>query len=92
MPRLELEQFAGRELARVYIAGRVSEAEAVESVLTRNDIDYTVDLEPYLAPGLGLFTSEYPGVAFYVPAGQAAVVRTLLVSQGLKQGIADEED
>ena len=52
MARLDLDEFAGKELRRIYIAARVSEAEGVESALTGDGIDYAVDIERYLAPGL----------------------------------------
>ena len=87
MARLDLEDFAGRELARVYIAGRVSEAESVESALTEHGIDYAVDIEPFLKSSLGLFTSAYAGAAFYVLEGQAALAHTVLAAAGLNQGI-----
>jgi len=91
MARLDFEEFAEKELARVYIAGRVSEAERVESVLTQHGIDYTVDIEPFLRRILGVFTSQYSGAAFYVLAGQAAIARSVLIAAGLNQGIADDE-
>jgi hypothetical protein len=90
MARLDLEEFAERELARVYIAGRVNEADRVESALTRQGLDYAVEIEPYLKRVLGIFTSKYSGVAFYVPSGQAAFARSALLAEGLTQGIADE--
>ena len=91
MARLNVEDFAGTELARVYIAGRVSEAERVESALTQHGVDYTVDIEPFLKRILGLFTSEYRGAAFYVSAGQAAFARSALLGAGLTQGIVEDE-
>jgi len=91
MARLDLDDFAGRELVRVYIAGRVSEAENVESALTERGIDYAVDIEPFLKSSLGLFTSAYAGAAFYVLSGQAALARTVLAAAGLNQGLADDE-
>ena len=91
MARLDIEDFAGKELVRVYIAGRVSEAERVEDALARHGVDYAVDIEPFLRRVLGLFTSEYAGAAFYVSAGQAAFARSTLLAAGLTQGIADDE-
>ena len=91
MARRDLEEFAQIELARVYIAGRVAEADRVESALTRHGVDYAVEIEPYLKRILGLFTSHYSGVAFYVPSGQAAFARRALLDAGLTQGIADEQ-
>lgn len=90
MARLTIEDFAGEELTRVYIAGRISEAERVEATLTRHGLDYTVDIEPFVKRVLGLFTSEYSGVAFYVPSGQAAAARSMLLEARLTQGISDD--
>src|ERR1700726_2600888 len=53
MARLDIEDFAGKELVRVYIAGRMSEAERVEDALARHGVNYAVDIEPFLRRGLG---------------------------------------
>jgi hypothetical protein len=46
MARLDFEDFLDKEVTRVYLAGRLSEAKHVERTLTGNGIDYTVDIEP----------------------------------------------
>jgi len=91
MAKLESEKFSGREAARVYLAGRVREAERVEKLLTNQGIDYVVEVEPYAKRLLGFFPSEYAGAAFYVLSGQAAQVRAALRAGGLVEGLEEEE-
>ncbi len=91
MARLELEDFLDREVRRVYLAGRLSEAKRVERTLTGNGIDYAVDIEPVLTLLFGIFPSESAGVAFYVLSGQASSARSALLAAGLKAGIQDDE-
>jgi hypothetical protein len=91
MARANLEDFAGKEVARVYIAARVSEAERVENILEERGIDYAVEIEPFRKNLLGFLPTEYTGVAFYVVSGQAAFTRQLLLAAGLSQGIAADE-
>ena len=90
MARLNIEDFGGEELTRVYIAGRIREAERVEGTLTQHGVDYTVDIEPFVKRVLGLFTSQYSGAAFYVPSSQAAAARSLLLEARLTEGISDD--
>ena len=83
--------FAGKEVARVYMAIRLAEAKHVEKTLTENDIDYSIEIEPYETFVLGLFPSRHTGVAFYVLSGQVEFCRRILVDAGLQVGIVDEE-
>lgn len=92
MARLEFEDFAEKELARIYVAARVSEAERVESTLTEHGIDYAVGIESFVMRSLGLFTSDYSGAAFYALSGQAAFARSILAAAGLNSGLQPDED
>ena len=91
MARLSIEDFDGQELTRVYLAGRVNEAERVEGTLTEHGVNYAVDIEPFVRRVLGVFTSEYRRVAFYVPSGQAASARSLLEAARLTEGLSEDE-
>ena len=91
MALVEPESFTGKEVARVYMAVRLAEAKHVEKTLTENDIDYSIEFEPYETLVLGLFPSRRTGVAFYVLSGQAEFCRRMLVGADLWVGIIDEE-
>jgi hypothetical protein len=89
---LDFEDFLDSELARVYIAGELKEAEHVESILTALGIDYAVDVQPYFKPACALFSlGVYAGAAFFVQSRHAALARRTLLAAGLKTGIEDDE-
>jgi hypothetical protein len=90
MARVDLDGWEGREVTRVYIAGRVAEASQVEKALTERGVDYAVDLEPFRLMVLGIFPSQHMGVGFYVLSDQAAFSRRSLLEAGLTAGIEDE--
>jgi hypothetical protein len=91
MARLEFDDFFEKEMERVYIAGRVNEAEGVEDALTEHGIDYAVAIEPFVTRSLGLFTSTYSGAAFYVASGEASAARSVLLAAGLSQGLTEDD-
>jgi hypothetical protein len=82
--------FDDKEVALVYIAGRLSEGKRVEQVLSENAIDYAVDVEPFESRVLGILTIEREGVGFYVFSGQAAFCRRVLRAAGLVQGLVED--
>jgi hypothetical protein len=92
MALVEAEQLGGRECVRVYIAGRLSEAQRVEQALSDQGIDYYVEIERFERKILGLIRREYDGAAFYVTAGRAAASRELLRAARLTAGLEDEDD
>lgn len=89
MGRIELEDFPGKDISRIFIAGSVKEAELVENVLNQNGIDYAISLEPYVRL---FFGTERNGIAFYVLSGQEALCRELLSSRGLTLGLTTEDE
>lgn len=90
MARVALEEFNDQEVARIYFAAKLSEAEEVEMELQQNNIDYAVEVEPYRAMAV-FWVSEYKGAAFYVPAAQADFCRRILAEAGLKAGLMEEK-
>lgn len=88
MALVAAERFAGKEIVRVYLAGRRAEAARVERCLTERAVDYAIDRERYRRLLLGLFPVEYDGVAFYVLEGQAEFCRRALAEAGLRVGLA----
>ena len=86
------ETFDDRDVAIVYIVGRMSEGKRVEQVLSEHGIDYAVDAEPFHGRVLGVIPVEYEGVGFYVLAAQAEFCRRLLREAGLVQGLVGPVD
>jgi hypothetical protein len=82
--------FDDKEVAMVYVAGRISEGKQVEQVLTANAIDYAVDVEPFEHRVLGILPVQYEGIGFYVVSSQADLCRRLLRDAGLVQGLVEE--
>ncbi len=91
MALVDPETFDDKEVAMVYVAGRLSEAKRVEQVLSDNDIDYALDIEPFQSRLLGILTVEYEGVGFYVLRGQADFSRRALREASLLQGLVEED-
>jgi len=78
------------DAALVYIAGKTSEAKAVEELFTRNEVIYTLKSTPFLRSSLFGGMIELPGVGFYVAARQAAGCRELLQYHKFKTGLVLE--
>jgi hypothetical protein len=91
MAMINPDEFADKEVARVYIAGRLSEARRVEQTLSENGVDYAVDAEPFEVRVLGILPSRHEGLAFYVLSGQAEFCRDVLREAGLVVGLVEEE-
>ena len=83
--------FDGKEVALVYVAGRLSEGKRVEQVLSEHAIDYAVDIEPFESRVLGILPVEYEGVGFYVIADHAEFCRRILREAGLVQGLVEDD-
>ena len=90
MAYVDPDTLEGKETALIYIAGKTSEAKAVENVLTQNDIRYTLKPTPFMRSTLFGGLVELPGVGFYVMLEQAAHCRTLLQDRKFKAGIVQE--
>ena len=83
--------FDDKEIAMVYIAGRLSEGKQVEQVLSDHAIDYAVDNERFESRLLGILPVEYEGVGFYVLSEQADFSRRVLREAGVVQGLVEED-
>lgn len=90
MPRVAFEDFADKEVARIYIAGELAEGKRVENALSANDVDYAVEVEPYMNQFVFLVLSERASAAFYVILCQAELCRRVLREAGLERGIVEE--
>jgi hypothetical protein len=91
MVLVDPETFDDKEVAMVYIAGRLNEGKRVEQVLSDNAIDYAVDIEPFQSRLLGILPIEREGVGFYVLSSQADCCRRVLREAGLLQGLVEED-
>lgn len=91
MALVDPERFAQKEIARVYIAGRLREAREVERVLTERGIDYAIEIEPFHTRLLGIFHREYDGVAFYVLSADGEASRSALREARLTEGLVEED-
>jgi len=74
MAKVPIETLSNKEIARVFIAQSVNEADHVEHLLTGKRIQYAKSMEPFIRSPT-LFQSERMGVAFYVISGQADFCR-----------------
>lgn len=90
MARIALEDFNDGEVARIYFAVKLSEAELVEGELDKYGIDYAIEVEPYRATAV-FWVSEYKGAAFYVTATQVHYCRKILAAAGLTKGLLEGE-
>ena len=74
-------------IALIYIAGKTSEAKAVEALLTQNELTYTIKSTPFMRSSIFGGLTELPGVGFYVPSEQAEACRGLLRDRKFKVGL-----
>ncbi len=88
MARIAIEDFGDKEVARIYFAVKLSEAELVEAELDKNEIDYAVEVEPYRGTAV-FWVSEYKGAAFYVTAAKGDDCRRILSAAGLTKGLME---
>ena len=90
MAYVDPESLEEKATALVYVAGKTSEAKAVESLLTQDEMTYTIKPTPFLRSSLFGGLVELPGVGFYVPIEQAAHCRDLLQDNKFKVGLVLE--
>jgi hypothetical protein len=89
MPRVAIEDFNDEEIARVYLATTLDEAQLVEAELARRQLEFAVEVEPYRGSVLVWFT-EHKGAAFYVRESQADFCAESLRSAGLTAGLLEK--
>lgn len=80
--RQDAEFFEDRELDLIYIGKRLSEAQALEEVLTNAGWDYYVETDEYR--GGFLFATLRTGAFFYVLLEKAPAAREFLKANGYK--------
>lgn len=80
--RRDAEFFDDRELDLIYIGKRLSDAKALEEVLTEAGWDYYVEPDEYR--GGFLFAAKRTGAFFYVLLEKAPEARTFMAARGYK--------
>lgn len=91
MSMVDIEEFSAKDISRIFVSGSIREAERAEALLTENGVSYAVQIEGFVNPGF--FTSSVKeGVGFYVLSGQSGFCRQLLLANGLKTGLIDNQD
>ena len=90
MARVAIDDFGDDEIDRIYLAGRLEEAQMVEGELNKHGIDYAVEIESYMATAV-FWVSEYAGAAFYVAAEQVDFCYRILREAGLSAGLMEKQ-
>ncbi len=80
--RRDAEFYGDREVELIYIAKRLSEAKAVEALLTGKELDYAVETDEYF--GGFLFQRTRIGAFFYVAPEAAVNARRTLEESGYR--------
>jgi hypothetical protein len=87
--RKDAEFFGERDVELIYIAKRLSEAQALEALLTSADLDYLVEADQYF--GGFIFQRTRIGAFFYVLPEAAALARQVMEAQGYRPQKAPSE-
>jgi hypothetical protein len=87
VPPVDPDDFAERDLARIYIAATMAEARLVEAAFEARAIRYLVHADPM---GRTLFGSPRHLAVFYVLAEEASVSEQVLIESGLEAGVVRE--
>jgi hypothetical protein len=89
MARLDIEDFEGQEINRIYLAAGLKEAKRVEDILTEGGIAYAVVVERYRKIVLGILPFDLQGAGFFVRSADARLARSSLIAAGLKVGLQE---
>lgn len=90
MPRIDDDEWPDKSVSRVYLAGKLAEAQKVERALDLNGIQYSVRPEQYRT-ALSILFGPYDGIAFYVHNTESERCIEELRKAKLLSGLAKEE-
>ena len=90
MARVAIDDFGDDEIARIYLAVRLAEAELVEAALNKHNVEYAVEVEPYLTTTMWMI-AEYKGAAFYVVSEDVDLCCRVLRETGLSAGLMKQD-
>jgi hypothetical protein len=80
--RHDPEFFKDEEMVLVYIAKKLKDALALETILTEASIDYAVETDQY--SGGVIFRSQRTGAFFYVLPDVEELTRRVMIEHGYK--------
>jgi hypothetical protein len=87
--RRDPDYFGDREMSLIYVAKKLKDALALETVLTEAAVDYAVETDHYT--GGVIFRSARVGAFFYVLPEAEESARTVMLEHGYKpQDVAGE--
>lgn len=87
MARRTADELAGKPLSLVYIADNLVDAQKAERILTEQEIDFTISLEPFASTSV-MLVGERTGLFVYVPAERHDSCRGMLERNGLTDTVA----
>ena len=90
MTYVDPDNLEDEDATLVYIAGKTSEAKAVEGLFAQNEVAYTIKPTPFMRSSIFGGLIELPGVGFYVAVAQAEASRALLQDHKFKVGLVLE--
>lgn len=89
MARIPMDEFEeGTEIVRVYLAGSVAEARAIEVVLDAGGFEYAVEVEAYATGGI-MSGPARSGAGFWVRADGVDGCADALERAGHLRGLVD---
>lgn len=80
--RRDPDFFGEEELVLIYIAKKLRDAKALETVLTEASLDYLVEPDRYT--GGVIFRSERVGAFFYVAPQAESMARAVMLDRGYR--------
>lgn len=89
MPRIDDDEWPDESVIRIYLAGKLSEAQKVERVLDLNGVQYSVRPEKYRT-ALSILFGPYDGIAFYVHTSESERAIEELMKAKLVSGLTKE--
>ena len=89
MPRIDDDEWPDESVSRVYLAGKLAEAQKVEQALDSIGVQYSVRPEKYRT-ALSILFGPYDGIAFYVHGDESERSIAELERAGLVSGLTKD--
>jgi hypothetical protein len=87
MPLIEFEGFGDNAVERIYLATAIDEADKVQRLFDREDVEYAIEEAPCTVQVDGVPQESSRGMAFHVIRDQADFCRLMLANAGFGDGI-----
>ena len=88
MARKLPEEFEGKDISPLCIAATLAEANKIENILNKEEVDYTFEISSFTS-GFGIGITE--GVLFLVYSGQLTYCRESIRKSGLSHLLIKDE-